>query len=170
MCSWKIYMIRSKNLEKVYIGSGIDLDKEIRYHINRAERYKRLRCCYVSSYEVLKHGGIVIEEIEVFVCNNKSELLERVDEYIIENKDISVNIFSAVDGKKIIGKTKKRCENDIIKRKDELENFIRYNVEKKISEGYSAEDAKIKAREDDIKVMYEIDNNIEEIYKKWMES
>lgn len=170
MRSWKIYMIRSENIEKVYIGSGIDLDKELRYHINRAERYNRLRCCYVSSYEVLKHGGIVIEEIEVFVCNNKSELLERVDEYIIENKDISVNIFSAVDGKRIIGNTKKRCEKDIIKRKDELENFIRSNVEKKISEGYIAEDAKIKAREDDIKVMYEIDNNIEEIYKKWMES
>ncbi len=169
MRSWIIYMIVSENSDKVYIGSGIDLKKELRYHINRAERYERLRCFYLPSYEVLRHGGIRIEEIEVFIGKKKSDLLERVEEYIMENKDICVNIFSVIDDKRIISKNKKKCEKDIIKRKDELDDFIRYNLEKKISEGYSIEESKIKAREDDIKEMYEIDNNIEEIYKKWME-
>jgi len=169
MRSWIIYMITSENSDNVYIGSGIDLNKELRYHINRAERYERLRCFYLPSYEVLRHGGIRIEEIEVFIGKKKSDLLKRVEEYIMENKDICVNIFSVIDDKRIISKNKKKCEKDIIKRKDELDDFIRYNLEKKISEGYSIEESKIKAREDDIKEMYEIDNNIEEIYKKWME-
>ena len=169
MGRWLIYMITSENREKVYIGSGIDLEKELRYHINRAERYERLKCCYVSSYEVLRYGSIGIEELEVFEGKRKIELLERVDEYIMDNIDVCVNIFSVVDGKKVICKNKKKCKNDIDMRKLELEEFIRNNVEKKVSDGSSREDAIILARDEDIKEMYDIDNNIEEIYKKWME-
>lgn len=169
MGRWLIYMITSENSDKVYIGSGIDLEKELRYHINRAERYERLKCCYVSSYEVLRYGSIGIEELEVFEGNRKSELLERVEEYILENIDVCVNIFSVVDVKKMICKNKKKCKNDIDMRKLELEEFIKKNVENKMSEGYNKEEAQILAREEDIKEMYDIDNNIEEIYKKWME-
>ena len=125
MGRWLIYMITSENSEKVYIGSGIDLEKELRYHINRAERYERLKCCYVSSYEVLRYGSIGIEELEVFEGNRKIELLERVEEYIMENIDVCVNIFSVVDSKKVICKNKKKSKNDIDMRKVELEEFIR---------------------------------------------
>ena len=52
--------------------------------------------------------------------------------------------------------------------KEELEEFIRENVDKKMLEGYSKEKAMILAREEDIKEMDDIDNNIEVIYKKWM--
>jgi hypothetical protein len=123
----------------------------------------------VCSYEVLRYGSIGIEELEVFEGKRKSELLERVEEYIMENIDVCVNIFSAVDGNKMICKNKNKCKKDIEGRKVELEEFIRNNVENKMSEGYNKEEAKILAREEDIKEMYDIDNNIEEIYKKWME-
>jgi hypothetical protein len=169
MGKWLIYMIRSEKCDNIYIGSGIDLEKELRYHINRAERYERLKCCYMASYEILRHGSIIIEEIEVFVGNKKLDLLERVEEYIIENKDICVNIFSPLDSKKMICNNKKKCKNDIDMRKVELEEFIKNNVDKKVSAGYSREDGIILARDEDIKEMYDIDNNIEEIYKKWME-
>jgi hypothetical protein len=69
----------------------------------------------------------------------------------------------------MICKNKKKSKNDIDMRKVELEEFIRNNVDKKVSEGYSMEDGIILARDEDIKEMYDIDNNIEEIYKKWME-
>lgn len=169
MGRWLIYMITSEKSDKVYIGGGIDLEKELRYHINRAERYERLKCCYVSSYEVLRYGSIGIEELEVFEGNRKSELLDRVDEYIMENIDVCVNVFSAVENKKMICKNKKKCKDDIDMRKKELDEFILNNVNNKMREGYSKEEAMILAREDDIKEMYDIDNNIEEIYKKWME-
>lgn len=169
MGRWVIYMITSEKSDKVYIGGGIDLEKELRYHINRAERYERLKCCYVSSYEVLRYGSIGIEELEVFEGNRKSELLDRVEEYIMENIDVCVNIFSAVDGKKMICKNRSKCKKDIDMRKLELEEFKINNVDKKVSEGYSREEGIILARDEDIKEMYDIDNNIEEIYKKWME-
>lgn len=169
MGRWLIYMITSENCDKVYIGGGIDLEKELRYHINRAERYERLRCCYVSSYEVLRYGSIGIEELELLEGKRKSELLERMDEYIIENIDVCVNIFSAVDGKKMICKNKNKCKKDIEGRKEKLAEFIKENIEKKMFEGYSKEEAMILAREEDIKEMYDIDNNLEVIYKKWME-
>ena len=164
-------MIKSDNSEKVYIGSDHrELDKVLRYHINRAERYVRLKCFYLASYEVLKHGGVSIVEIEEFESKRKVELLEREYEYIMENLDICVNIFSPLDSKKIICKNKRKVERDILNRKKELEDFISGRVEDKMMEGYGLGESKILAREEDIKEMDNIDNNIEEIYEKWMAS
>jgi hypothetical protein len=168
---WKIYMIKSENSERVYIGSDHrELGKVLRYHINRAERYERLKCFYLASYEVLRHGGVSIIEIEEFEGKRKIELLEREYEYIMENLDICVNIFSPLDNNKIICKNKRKAERDILNRKKELEDFISGRVEEKMSKGYSLEESKILAREEDIKEMDNIDNNIEEIYERWMAS
>jgi hypothetical protein len=169
MGRWIIYMIKSRNSEKVYIGSVTDsLEKGLRYHINRAERYKRLRCCYMCSYEVLKCGGISIEEIEEFV-GKKKDLLDRELEYIMDNLDISVNIFSPVDNS-IICKNIIKAEKDIIRRKKDLDDFIGANVKEKMKEGYSLEASRLLAHKEDIKVMNEIDNSIGNIYERWMES
>jgi len=171
MGRWIIYMIKSENSDKVYIGSDHrELDKVLRYHINRAERYDRLKCFYLASYEVLKCGGVSIEEIEEFEGKKKIKLLEREYEYIMENLDICVNIFSPLDNKKIICRNKGKAENNILTRKKELEDFISRGVADKMMEGYSLEESKILAREEDIKEMDNIDNNIEEIYERWMES
>jgi len=166
---WIIYKITSENTDKVYIGSdNKSIDKVLRYHINRAERYKRLKCYYLASYEILKMGGIGIEEIEIYNCKKKNDLLKREEEYIMDNLDICVNIFSPLDNNEIIRPNKRAIENQIRKRKKELEDFISLNVSKLVDDGYSFEEAKYLARENDIKMMNYIDDNIEEIYSKWM--
>ena len=108
---WIIFMITSSNSNKIYIGSEHrSLDIVLRYHINKAERYERLKCFYLASYEVLKYGGISIEEIEVFNCKKKEDLKKREEEYILENLDKCVNIVSPLDNNVIIGKNRKKIE------------------------------------------------------------
>lgn len=109
---WIIYKITSENTDKVYIGSdNKSIDKVLRYHINRAERYERLKCYYLASYEILKMGGIGIEEIEIYNCKKKNDLLKREEEYIMDNLDICVNIFSPLDNNEIIRPNKRAIEN-----------------------------------------------------------
>ena len=168
---WIIYKITSENCDKVYIGSDHrNIDVVLRYHINRAERYKRVKSFYLSSYEVLKCGGIGIEEVEVFTGKRKEDLLKRELEYIVANLDVCVNIFNPLYNKDIIGKNKKKIEGDILRRKKELEDHIISKVREKMVEGYELYDARELAKRDDIKVMDYIDDNIEEIYERWMES
>jgi len=166
---WIIYKITSKNSDKIYIGSDHrNLEAILKTHIMKAEKYERLKCYYLASYEILKLGGIGIDEIEVYNCNKKIELLEREEEYIKNNLDICVNIVSPLDNNKIIGRNKSKIEKDIARRKLELEKFIANSIEKKIKEGYNISRAKELAKEEDMKIMYDIDDNLDMIYSVWM--
>jgi len=166
---WIIYKITSKYSDKIYIGSDYrNMEEILKMHIMKAEKYYRLKCYYLASYEILKLGGIGIEEIEVYNCKQKIELLEREEEYIKENLDICVNIVSPLDNNKIIGRNKSKIEKDIARRKLELEKFIANSIEKKIEEGYNISRAKELAKEEDMKIMYDVDDNLDMIYSVWM--
>lgn len=166
---WIIYKITSKYSDKIYIGSDHrDVMSVLKMHINRAERYKRLKCFYLASYEILKLGGVGIDEIEVYDCNSKIELLEREEEYIMENLDMCVNIVSPLDNKVIIGKNKRKIEKDIARRKMELEKFIESGVVIKLEEGYDLDSARKLAKEEDMRILDYIDSNIDVIYGEWM--
>ena len=70
----KIYMIKSKQTDKVYIGSTIKtLNIRFRGH-------KTLKDC--TSQEILKYSDAKIELIECYECENKEQLTRREGEYI----------------------------------------------------------------------------------------
>jgi predicted GIY-YIG superfamily endonuclease len=61
----KIYIIKSKQTNKVYIGSTVDTLKE-RFRI-----HKKNKDC--SSVEMLKYSDATIELLECYECENKTE-------------------------------------------------------------------------------------------------
>lgn len=166
---WIIYKITSKYSDKIYIGSDYrNMEEILKTHIMKAEKYYRLKCYYLASYEILKLGGIGIEEIEVYNCNQKIELLEREEEYIKGNLDMCVNIFSPIDNNVIIAKNKSKIEKEIARRKLELSNFREEKIKNKCLEGYNISRAKELVREEDINIMRDIDENLDMIYSVWI--
>lgn len=81
-----IYMIKSKNSDKIYIGSTIHtLNVRLYRHFYDYRRYLTTRpTAYITSFELIKHGkeNIIIELIEKNEFNNIRELREKEMEYI----------------------------------------------------------------------------------------
>ena len=89
----KIYIIRSHQTEKYYIGSTIQKCLSIRFNAhNRGYKYY-LKTNYgkVSSFEIIKLGDAYIELLEAYPCNNKLELHKREGELIREHTANCVN-------------------------------------------------------------------------------
>ena len=90
----KIYTIRSRNSDKVYVGSTCnELRKRIYEHKTDYKNWVNGNPKYVSSYEVLKDGMCYIELFEKYPCNDKNELKRREGEVMRSmecvNKDIA---------------------------------------------------------------------------------
>jgi hypothetical protein len=77
----KIYIIRSPNNEKYYIGSTID-DLNKRFY-----KHKQIDVNTCSSKEIINSGGAYIELFELYPCNSKIELKKREGELIREHKN-----------------------------------------------------------------------------------
>ena len=90
----KIYFLKSKNTDKIYIGSTT-----LKYLCNRLAKHK-------SSYKMFKngtknlltcskiifdYGDVYIELCESFACDSKDELLKREGYWIKKFKDSCVN-------------------------------------------------------------------------------
>ena len=128
----KIYIIKSKNTEDVYIGST-KYTLEERFHTHMMNYYKWLRTNkpYVSSYEIIKHGEPYIELLELYPCNTEEELKTKEGEYQLKIE--CVNIRTEGIGKD--GTDKKYRENhrdDINKRQQERR--LREEVKEKDNE------------------------------------
>ena len=83
----KIYTIRSRNSDKVYIGSTCN-ELRKRFHDHKLD-YKYWvdgKRAYTSSFEVFKDGMCYIELLEKCPCNDKNELLRREGQ-LIRNMD-----------------------------------------------------------------------------------
>jgi len=79
----KIYTIRSRNSDKVYVGSTCnELRKRIYEHKKDYRYWVNGKPKYVSSFEVLKDGMCYIELLEKYPCNDKNELKRREGEVI----------------------------------------------------------------------------------------
>ena len=106
----KIYIIKSDQTEKIYIGSTIQpLTKRLLAHKNNFKRWNNDKYGYVTSFEIIKFGDSYIELIELYPCNSKSEL-EKREGKIIKQNNYTVN-------KLIAGRTDKEFYED---NKDEL--------------------------------------------------
>lgn len=83
-CDGKLYIIKSKNTNKVYVGSTTQ-SLEARYskHVADWESWKDgKRERKVSSFEILEMGDSYIELLELFPCCGKAELELREKEWI----------------------------------------------------------------------------------------
>lgn len=80
----KIYIIRSPNIDRVYIGCTTRLLKQ-----RMKEHNKVSNVC--SSIDIIKAGGAYIELLENYPCNTKQELLNRERYHIINNNNNCCN-------------------------------------------------------------------------------
>jgi hypothetical protein len=121
----KVYIISSKNTDKVYIGSTYNsLEKRLEIHEISFYGYDMYRLDYCSSYEVMKYGEYSIAELESKVCDIK-ELEKHESIWISRYGDRSVNVLDpytkiVLKGKEI-GKMERKKEKwdrlfDICKR------------------------------------------------------
>ena len=85
----KIYVIKSPNTNKIYIGSTIQpLKKRFCDHYS----FYNNKTNNTSSKEIIKCNDAYIELLEQYKCNDEFELKIREKYYIEKNKDICVNI------------------------------------------------------------------------------
>ena len=103
----KIYTIRSRNSDKVYVGSTCnELRKRIYEHKTDYKYWVvNSNCKYVSSFEVLKDGNCYIELFEKYPCNSKDELKRREGEVM--------RSIECVNKKKWIGMTREEMKEHI---------------------------------------------------------
>jgi hypothetical protein len=101
----KIYVIKSKQTDDVYIGSTIrTLKIRLSKHKNDYKRYMRGKTNYISSFEILKYADCYIELICKYPTNSKKEL-EIKEGLIIKNTPNCCN-------ERIAGRTPKEYYND----------------------------------------------------------
>ena len=89
----KIYIIRSHQTEKYYIGSTIQKCLSTRFNEHNSGYKHFLKTNYgkVSSFEIIKLGDAYIELLEAYPCNNNLELHKREGELIREHTANCVN-------------------------------------------------------------------------------
>jgi CDGSH-type Zn-finger protein len=87
----KIYILRSHQTDKVYIGSTTQTLAQRRgQHINMYKRYENNKSNnYISSYDVVKYDDFYIELLELYPCNQKCELHAREGHYIRKMKCVN---------------------------------------------------------------------------------
>ena len=105
----RIYIIRSKQTDKVYIGSTVQsLNKRFRLH--------KIQDC--TSQEILKYSDAEIILLECYECENKEQLKNREGEYIRQYNCVNKNIA---------GRTRKEWIED---NKEYFKEYYQENKEK----------------------------------------
>lgn len=103
----KIYIITDIGYNICYYGSTIcNLSKRFAGHKTQYNEHKINNKRYVSVFKIFDEYGIKnckIELVELFPCNNKTELLRREGYYIKNNDCIN---------KLVAGRTQKECRED----------------------------------------------------------
>lgn len=100
----KIYVIRSPNTEKVYVGSTCQkLCNRMANHMSSYRAYNKGSAKYTRSFEIIKLGGAYIELLEKCPCSCKEELHKTEGVYI--RKHDCVN-------QRIAGRTQKEWRKD----------------------------------------------------------
>ena len=86
----KIYIIRSPNTDKVYIGATVQrLSGRFSAHTSRFRKGTNK----TKAVEVLKHGGAYIELLESFPCDNIDESNAREKYWVREFEEHKVNKY-----------------------------------------------------------------------------
>ena len=90
----KIYCIKSKNCDSVYVGSTYKtLARRLREHenyYNGRNNGKKYPLCY--SQEIIKHGDYEIYELEKYPCSSRRDLRKREGYYQLMMNCVNKNI------------------------------------------------------------------------------
>ena len=107
-----IYVIRSPNTRRVYIGSTCTtLCKRFYQHRIQFDSYLRGGKNFISSFDIIMAGNAYIELLEAYPCKTKQELTRREGE-LIRSDEEAVNLLKP--GIKIIeNKTNIKEDNEI---------------------------------------------------------
>ena len=97
----KIYIIKSEQTKKCYVGSTTKIiDNRLSQHKDAYKLYLNGKDTYRASYEIVKYDDAVIEVLENYKCETKAELRRREQDYINIYINCS-NRSSACKGNKI---------------------------------------------------------------------
>lgn len=134
----KIYAIKSKHTDKLYIGSTIKtLESRFKKHKYDYKYYNSGDATkYITSFEIIKHNDAYIELLETVCCINDIELKEHEKRYYIIHKNNIVNknrpMITYEEKKEyIITANKKRsdvkyycelCDKHLLRRNKKLHN------------------------------------------------
>jgi len=83
--SSKIYILKSDNVDKVYVGSTCsNLKKRLTRHKSHYKTFLDGRFHYLSSFEICKYDDVVIELVCDVNCESMKELRKIENDYIIK--------------------------------------------------------------------------------------
>jgi len=123
----KIYVIKSNQTNKIYIGSTTGtISKRHTDHKYDYRRYLNNEFRYITSFEIIKYNDSYIEILEKIKCNNKKELHDKERYYINLYKDDVVNKF-------IPNRTNKEHYDD--NKAQKLEKIKCFKCDKDITKG-----------------------------------
>ena len=118
----KIYVIKNKEDDEIYIGSTIQTLKErLRGHKRDYKKWVSGKYHYVSSFDILEKKDFYIELLYNFSCNSKKELEKQEGIEILNNKCVN---------KRVAG----RCKEDYMKiyRSENKEHIAVYNKNRRL--------------------------------------
>ena len=90
----KIYVLRSHQTDKIYIGSTVQklLSTRLGGHKRKYKQWVNGKCCYITSFELLKYEDCYIELLQEYSCENKHQLHKKEGEYIRKMDCVNKNI------------------------------------------------------------------------------
>lgn len=89
----KIYSIRSRTSDLVYIGSTVQpLHKRLSVHVRNKRSYDAGKRRFTSSFEIIEQGNYYIELVEEYPCENKEQLLKREGEIQRETECVNMRV------------------------------------------------------------------------------
>ena len=89
----KIYCLRSHQTDDIYIGSTCQtLSKRKVNHRVDYKRWKNGKCCYYTSFQLIKYDDCYIELLEECPCDNKNQLEQREGQLIREMDCVNKHI------------------------------------------------------------------------------
>lgn len=100
----KIYAIKSKNTEDIYIGSTTTtLTKRLSQHKRSSK--------YATSKDIIKCGDYYIELLEKYPCENRKQLQLKEGEYIRNNKCVNKMVCGRTHKEYVKGWYEKNKQN-----------------------------------------------------------
>jgi len=127
----RIYKISSPQTDNVYIGSTTKtLQERLQGHKTMYKAYQIVKNRFVSSFEIIKYGDVIIELLEEIDYVDKKKLLER-ERYFIELTENTVNkcrpIVSIEERKEMKTESSKKYKKE---HKEELKKYRNENKDK----------------------------------------
>jgi len=134
----KIYKLIDNTNGNIYFGSTYLTEKERleKHKINFKSFINNYKCNWCQSYKILMNNDYVIEKIEDYPCNSKTELRKRENYYIVNFNCINSKKAYVSEEEEKLNWKKLRIE---WRKKNKLENNEKYKHELDYAKKYQQE-------------------------------